>query len=146
MLVVLVLFALILPLARPAGAEPALIKHRDLTLRGELFRPDGPGPFGPVVALHGFGGIYRRGDERIDARHDDSAQRLVADGFVVLLPDTFNSRGSCEICTLKDRPITAKDRGGDIAAAIGWLGAKAYVDVNHLRTRSTITESHSVCM
>ena len=36
----------------------AEIKQGDLTLKATLYRPEGPGPFPAVVALHGCAGLY----------------------------------------------------------------------------------------
>jgi dienelactone hydrolase len=116
------------------AAEPhrITIPAPGIDLRGELFRPEGEGPFPAIIALHGCGGIYRRDGKQLGARHNDWAQRLVAAGFVVLFPDSFNSRGFAEICTLKDRLITAKARADDVAAATRWIATQPFVDQNRL--------------
>lgn len=103
------------------------------TLDGRLRRPAGPGPFPAVVALHGCGGLLNA-KGRIAARETDWAERLVAQGYAVLLPDSFNPRGYRQICNLKaaDRPIRPRDRAKDAAAAIAWLEKQPFVDAKRI--------------
>lgn len=85
------------------------------TLDAALVRPDGP-PRGPaVVALHGCGGPF--------ARRDGSwAVTLAHAGHIVLLPDSFGSRGLGSQCGVKDRSVTPSNvRRGDAIAAAEWL-------------------------
>ncbi|MBL8670684.1 MAG: dienelactone hydrolase family protein [Alphaproteobacteria bacterium] len=100
-------------------------------LEGRLYRPDGPGPFPAVVALHGCGGLFRREGKRrgeLTSRHADWAERLARLGYVVLLPDSFGPRGIEEICTIKQRPITARrERPRDAYGALLWLQAQPFV-------------------
>jgi uncharacterized protein len=52
----------------------------DVTLRGWLFVPDGPGPHPGITMAHGFAGVKEHGLERF--------ARLFADaGFVVMVHD-----------------------------------------------------------
>ena len=53
-----------------------------LLLPGHLYRPDGPGPFPAVVALHGCGGI--------GPHLHRWAQTLQQWGYVALLVDSFS--------------------------------------------------------
>ncbi|MBC7801003.1 MAG: dienelactone hydrolase family protein, partial [Gemmatimonadaceae bacterium] len=79
------LFALIVtcPFARAAQVE---IPIEGGTLRAELAMPVGPSRGAAVVALHGCGGPY-------PARDGQWRDTLTAAGHVVLLPDSFGSRG-----------------------------------------------------
>src|ERR1700761_834759 len=52
----------------------------DVTLRGWLFVPDGPGPHPAITMAHGFAGVKEHGLERF-------AQVFAAAGFVVLVHD-----------------------------------------------------------
>jgi dienelactone hydrolase len=54
-----------------------------LLLPGHLYRPDGPGPFPAVVALHGCGGI--------GPHLHRWAQTLQQWGYVALLVDSFST-------------------------------------------------------
>jgi dienelactone hydrolase len=97
----------------------------------ELFRPEGPGPFPAVVALHGCGGLFAR-DGKLRARETDWAGRLVEDGYLVLFPDSFTARGLKEICTSRSRSIFPRDRADDAAAAAQWLARQPFVDARRL--------------
>jgi hypothetical protein len=63
-----------------AGTEPVEIPDGDLTLHAMLYRPDGPGPFPAVVALHDCGGLKRRPNTEAQL-YSIWANKLVADGF-----------------------------------------------------------------
>jgi dienelactone hydrolase len=84
---------------------------------------------GAVVALHGCGGIYSnvRGRETLPTlRHQAMAEMLVDEGYVVVFPDSFNSRGRRELCTLplQERTITQVNRRLDALGALRWLQAQ----------------------
>ena len=137
-----------LRLARAALLGSALLVAN--AARGELVQiplPDGtpiqahwlpaPGADGPrptVVALHGCGGLYRRDGRTLDARYPDYAQRLHAEGWHVLLPDSFGSRGEGSQCTKKaaERAIRVATRRGDVAAAVAWAAARPEVDARRI--------------
>ena len=103
-----------------------------VTLKGELFVPearnrkDAGGP--AVVLLHGCGGLYTsRG--QLTSRHRDWALRFASWGFVVLMPDSFGSRGVGPICELKDRPTRPwRERTLDTYAALHYLLSRPDVD------------------
>ncbi len=96
-------------------------------LDGYLFRPAGPGPFPAVVGMHGCGGLFTAG--RINARYADWGERLAALGYVVLLPDSFTSRGIREVCTKKDRSgfSAHRERRRDADGALHWLQTQGMV-------------------
>ena len=96
-----------------------------------LFRPKGKGPFPAVVALHGCGGLFND-DKAIKGREEDWAERLVAAGYVVLLPDSFTARGVRQICSGPDRKISPAERAEDAAAAAGWLAKQPFVDASRM--------------
>src|SRR6202050_5773838 len=75
-----------------AAAETVDIPDGAVTLHATLYRPDGVGPFPAIVALHDCGGLDSRPAATADL-YDQWAKLLVADGFVVLFPDSFGSRG-----------------------------------------------------
>jgi dienelactone hydrolase len=76
----------------------------EAAIEGVLYRPDGPGPFPAVIALHGCSGL--NGPQGvINRRHHDWAKRLVAAGHIVLLPDSYGPRGLGPQCLVKDRTI-----------------------------------------
>jgi dienelactone hydrolase len=80
-----------------------------------------------VVALHGCGGLYGR-DGSLSPRHADWAERLAALGFMVLLPDSFGSRGAGSQCKTDDRVTRpSKQRVDDVLAARAYLQARTDV-------------------
>jgi dienelactone hydrolase len=88
---------------------------------------------GCVVALHGCGCIYGTAPawrDRLTPRHLAMADLLVAEGFAVLFPDSFNARGRREICSLKVgcQGITQDHRRLDVLAALSFLRTRAEVD------------------
>jgi dienelactone hydrolase len=118
------------PIAQAAGPENVSFQtlHRDQTmLRGFLMKPAGDGPFPSILLLHGCGGLLTS-KGAIAARERAWMNLFVAEGYVVLLVDSFNPRGFSSICTKGVRPLTAeKDRPYDAYAALGWLRERPYV-------------------
>jgi len=133
----------LLPVASSAAEEAHRIASSVVMFKTEggaritahLVRPEGGDAVArpAVVALHGCGGpVNRRG--QLTERHADWASRWVAAGYVVLFPDSFNSRGFREICTvpLDRRPIRSAERAVDVAAAAEWLAAQPFVDATRM--------------
>jgi len=104
-----------------------------------MLLPDGPAPSGgypAVIALHGCSGMYSIAKGREDHLADRLAVRvemLLGDGYAVLLPDSFRSRGRNEVCTVKlgDNPITPMRRRLDALGALAYLADRS--DVAHDR-------------
>jgi dienelactone hydrolase len=124
-------------LAVPAGAghatsyERVRIPGEDGELDGVLFRPAGNGPFPAVVALHGCGGLWR--DGKLSVRHTDWGERLAADGFLVLMPDSYGSRGLGSQCGVRDVTVrSSRERVADAAAARHFLQKRADVQRNRI--------------
>ena len=59
---------------------------------------------------------------------------LAANGYVVLMLDSFTSRGVKEICTQKyaERTLKDADRAGDAYAALAFLRGRSDVDAKHV--------------
>jgi dienelactone hydrolase len=115
-----------------AAAERVDIPAGELTLHGTLYRPDGAGPFPAVVALHDCGGINHRpiANERL---YTQWAKLLVDEGFVVLFPDSFGSRGLGSQCRERQHRVRAsRDRVTDANAARLWLQSQSYVSGDHV--------------
>jgi dienelactone hydrolase len=97
------------------------IPSDNITLRAQLFKPEGEGPFPTVIALHGCGGLSTH-SEPVLARYRDWAEQLVRSGSAVLLPDSYASRGLGPQCRVKERRLSARhERVADILAARQWL-------------------------
>jgi dienelactone hydrolase len=109
-----------------------------VTISALYFRPaaaenNASGKTPAVVALHGCGGMYsetlaRR--DRLTLRHQAMADLLVAEGYAVLFPDSFNPRGRREICSLKlgNQRITQDNRRLDVLAALEFLRTRPEID------------------
>ena len=117
----------------PAAAAPLATPHEvaipegSTTLRAELFKPEGDGPFSTVIALHGCGGLAGR-SEPVLPRYRDWAERFVKEGKAVLLPDSYGSRGVGPQCRVKERKVQARrERVDDIVAAREWLMQQPWV-------------------
>jgi len=82
------------------------------TLRAEIYRPPGSGPFPAIIVLHGCGGH--------DAHHKLWAERLVSWGYVAVVMDSFSSRGFGDICK-NTTTVTPEMRVSDIYGAVEYL-------------------------
>jgi dienelactone hydrolase len=119
--------------AAAAGAPDHVdIPEGALTLHATLYRPEGSGPFPAVVALHDCSGLPHRPMTQAQL-YDQWAQLLAAQGFVVLLPDSFGSRGLHSQCRENDRKVHAsRERVADANAARLWLQAQSYIKPDHI--------------
>lgn len=86
-----------------------------------------------VVALHGCGGLYATTGPRqgqLSARHDGMAQWMVAQGYSILFPDSFGSRGVPGLCAQKlaERSIRSSHRSDDVDGVLAWLAEQPWVD------------------
>lgn len=102
--------------AFPGGSSPV-----DIT--SELYKPEGDGPFPAVILLHGSAGLRQH--------HRDWAGKLVAWGYVVILPDSFSPRGFGKISTETSKVLPAT-RVSDIMGAAEVLKQKPYVQKDRL--------------
>jgi dienelactone hydrolase len=107
------------------AAEQIDIPAGEVTLRAWLYRPDGPGPFPAIVALHTCDGL---GEAPLDARYRAWGERLQAAGFAVSFPDSFGSRGLASQCRVRQRAVRAsRTRINDAIAARHWLQSQPWV-------------------
>jgi dienelactone hydrolase len=123
-------FAAIVACTGAAAATPEHvdIPDGDLTLHASLYRPEGAGPFPAVVALHDCSGLVHHRPLTETRLYIEWARLLVADGFVVLFPDSFGSRGIGSQCREQNRKVHAShERVADANAARRWLQAQDYV-------------------
>jgi dienelactone hydrolase len=92
-------------------------------------KPDGPGPFPAIVIMHdcsGVGPISSGAPGRW-------AKELVARGYVVVIPDSFSSRGHAGgVCTVplsqRRADVSPERRAHDAYAAFAYTVALPYVD------------------
>ncbi|MCZ8313607.1 dienelactone hydrolase family protein [Phreatobacter sp.] len=96
-----------------------------VVITARLLLPAGTGPFPAVIALHGCGGSNDRSGALV-ARDRDWAERWVAAGHAVLLPDSFGSRGLGPQCSVADRTVRQSvERVDDTMAARAFLQARS---------------------
>jgi dienelactone hydrolase len=115
-----------------AAPEPVEIADGNLTLHGNLYRPEGVGPFPAIVALHDCGGLKERPNTEAQL-YSEWAKTLVAAGFVVLFPDSFGSRNLGSQCRERRRTVHAwRERVSDANAARLWLQKQSYVRDDHI--------------
>jgi dienelactone hydrolase len=91
-------------------------------------RPDGPGPFPAVVIMHDCSGL----GPTSSGAPGRWARELVGRGYVVLLPDSFTTRGHAGgVCTDPSpsrTEVSPYRRVHDAYAALAYLRALPYVD------------------
>jgi len=95
-------------------------------IEAALYRPPGKGPFPVIVALHDCLGLY--GPTGAMSSHmRDWAERLAAQGYAVLMPDSYNPRGVPEMCSRDPELIRpGVERSRDASAALEWLQTQAW--------------------
>ncbi len=133
--VLLVLVAVMHARAEPiqVAVPTADVSSSLAPLLASLFEPATPGPHPAVVMLHGCSGAYARSGA-LNARHRMWGELFAANGYVVLMLDSFTSRGIKEICTQKfvERTLKEADRAGDAYAALAFMRARSDVDPKHV--------------
>jgi len=90
-----------------------------LKLKGNLYKPEGDGPFSAVVVLHGCAGI--------DYHFRSWAEQLKKWGYVALIVDSFGPRGVGRVCGHSFR-VSAYERAADAYGAAIHLKQLPYVD------------------
>jgi dienelactone hydrolase len=98
----------------------------------ELSKPEGPGPFPAVVIMHDCSGL----GPRSSGAPGRWAKELVGRGYVVLMPDSFTTRGHPDgVCTDPSRSrddVSPARRVRDAYAALAHLRTLSYVDGAHV--------------
>jgi dienelactone hydrolase len=111
-------------LARERGEGPKGV--RGDRLRGLLAKPEGDGPFPAIVGLHGCSGLP-------EAVIQPASEGAVSRGYVMLLVDSFTTRGIDHTCT-PDRYAAADifTRTRDAYGALLFLARQPFVDAHHV--------------
>lgn len=96
-------------------------------------KPDGPGPFPAVVMMHDCSGL----GPASSGAPGRWAMELVGRGYVVVIPDSFSSRGHASgVCTvpLPQRRVDVgpERRARDAYAALDYVRALPYVDARRV--------------
>ena len=89
-------------------------------IQGYLAKPDGAGPFPAVVVLHGCAGMH-------DTTKQKLVDELVAWGYVILLVDSYATRGIDHACT-SGAFATFLVRRPDAYGALVFLARQTFVD------------------
>lgn len=97
-------------------------------ISGYLTKPKGGGPFPAVVHLHGCNGLSKAFKEGADK--GQWSEQLAAWGYVVLVVDSFTTRGIEQACTTAGKSTAA--RVGDAYGALAYLAAQPFVDPNRI--------------
>ena len=122
-----------------------------VTVSALYFSPDpSSGGYPAVIALHGCGGMYSTAPGRrtrphsglppegeggrLSVRHQAMAELLLAEGYAVLFPDSFNSRGRREVCSFPIglSPIVQDNRRLDVLGALTYLRARPDIDADRI--------------
>lgn len=93
-----------------------------------LFTPAGPGPFPAIVIMHDCSGL----GPRSSGAPGRWAELLVAEGYVVFMPDSFTTRGHADgVCTFAGatrNDVSPIRRASDARAAFAYVRTLPYVD------------------
>ena len=89
-------------------------------IQGDLAKPDGAGPFPAVIVLHGCAGMH-------DTTKQELVDELVAWGYVILLVDSYATRGIDHVCT-SSAFATFLMRRPDAYGALVFLARQTFVD------------------
>jgi dienelactone hydrolase len=118
--------------AQAGGPEPVEFNDGEITLKALVFRPDGAGPFPAVVAMHDCSGLTNP-TGRIGSKYREWAQLLVHDGFVVLFPESYGSRGLGNQCSVRNRSIRPDhELVEDANASRRWLSQQPNVRADRI--------------
>jgi len=117
--------------ASAAAPENVEIVAGDHKVKSVLFKPDGPGPFPGIVALHGCEGLLNP-NGTLSSRYIDWGERLVKAGFSVLYIDSYGTRGQGNQCRTRSSVRTDRERVTDTHAARHWLQTQNFIKPDHV--------------
>ena len=130
--VVLMLWCALTADARAASLEPVEFESASQRLvsgkfiagdriQGYLAKPDGAGAFPAVVGLHGCAGMHDTTKQRL-------ADELVAQGYVLLLVDSYATRRGIDHACTSSAFATFVRRRPDAYGALAFLASQSFVD------------------
>jgi dienelactone hydrolase len=94
------------------------------TIIGYSFKPEGLGPFPAVIGMHGCDGLIGE-DGKVKPLYGTWGEILSKEGYIVLLPDSFGSRGHGNLCAVQPnsaRPVQAgREMPRDAYGALAYL-------------------------
>ncbi len=103
------------------GPDPVEFGSGAITLKAIVYKPEGAGPFPAVIAMHDCSGLTTPAG-RVASKYREWAQLLVRDGFIVLFPESYGSRGLGNQCSVRNRPVRPEhELVEDANAALRWL-------------------------
>jgi dienelactone hydrolase len=118
--------------ARAGGPEAVEFSDGEISLKAILYRPEGAGPFPAVIAMHDCSGLTNPAG-RLTAKYREWAQLLVRDGFLVLFPESYGSRGLGNQCSARSRLVRPEHEMVDDAnASRRWLSQRPEVRTDRI--------------
>jgi dienelactone hydrolase len=113
-----------------SGSFSAPSQKGTLQIPFRLLRPKGDGPFPAIVIMHDCSGL----GPRASGSPLRWARKLLADGYVIIIPDSFTPRGFPEgVCTNnRSRAASPFVRSGDALSALAHLRTLSYIDPAHI--------------
>src|SRR5215831_16313152 len=103
-------------------------------ITGYLYKPEGPGPFPAVIAMHGCNGLVGQ-NGKVNPLSGTWGEILSKYGYVILLPDSFGSRGHGDLCAVPPsaRPVQPnREIPRDSYGALAYLRTRADVRPNSI--------------
>ncbi len=114
------------------GPETVEFNDGEISLKAFFYKPEGAGPFPAVIAMHDCSGLTSPAG-RVAAKYREWAQLLVRDGFVVLFPESYGSRGLGNQCSVRNRSVRPEHEMVDDAnASRRWLSQRPEVQADHI--------------
>lgn len=118
--------------APPAESPTPAVAVAPPPIPMEVMKPDGPGPFPAVVMLHDCSGL----GPRSSGAPRRWARELVAQGYVVAIPDSFSTRGLpggvCTETSPARLEVVPFRRVADAYDALDYLRSLPYVDASRI--------------
>ncbi|NER13580.1 prolyl oligopeptidase family serine peptidase [Leptobacterium flavescens] len=112
-------------IAYDAKPEYVSFKSKDITLKGIILKPEGPGPHPAILILHGSGGSYQTYDKWYNRFH---ANELLSRGFAVM---SYTKRGSGKH-DIDYKYVTYEDLMEDALTAVDFLRRQPGIDPDHI--------------